>query len=151
MARPPLSLKKIRHEPFKSRVLFHTTYSEYFKQNVKMFDPLSMPNSRSIYHPKGCSLSDGTACTLHELKDGGRKWHMSSNGLRVAGEHHMRLLPPVRWISTLNRYRHQKPCAPDLATLQGRFAPEELKGAKNSGGVGMMADAHDTTERPRGS
>ncbi len=25
MARPPLSLKKIRHEPFKSRVLFHTT------------------------------------------------------------------------------------------------------------------------------
>jgi hypothetical protein len=32
MARPPLSLKKIRHEPFKSRVLFHTTYSEYFKQ-----------------------------------------------------------------------------------------------------------------------
>ena len=32
LARPPLSLKKIRHEPFKSWVLFHTTYSEYFKQ-----------------------------------------------------------------------------------------------------------------------
>jgi len=29
-----------RHEPFKSRALFHMTYSEYFKQNVKMFDPL---------------------------------------------------------------------------------------------------------------
>ena len=40
MARQPLSLKKIRHEPFKSRVLFHTTYSEYFKQIVKMFDVL---------------------------------------------------------------------------------------------------------------
>ena len=40
MARPPLSLKIIRHEPFKSRVLFHTTYSEYFQQNVKMFDAL---------------------------------------------------------------------------------------------------------------
>jgi hypothetical protein len=42
MARSPLSLRKIRHEPFKSRVLFHTTYSEYFKQNVKMFDALAM-------------------------------------------------------------------------------------------------------------
>ncbi|MBW8003128.1 MAG: hypothetical protein FVQ80_14095, partial [Planctomycetes bacterium] len=34
------SLKKIRYEPFKGRVLFHTTYSEYFKQNVHMFDAL---------------------------------------------------------------------------------------------------------------
>lgn len=30
-----------RHEPFKSRALFHMTYSEYFKQNVKMFDALA--------------------------------------------------------------------------------------------------------------
>lgn len=37
IARPPISLKKIRYEPFKGRVLFHTTYSEYFKQNVHMF------------------------------------------------------------------------------------------------------------------
>ena len=29
---PPISLKKIRYEPFKGRVLFHTTYSEYFKE-----------------------------------------------------------------------------------------------------------------------
>jgi hypothetical protein len=40
IARPPISLKKIRYEPFKGRVLFHTTYSEYFKQNLHMFDAL---------------------------------------------------------------------------------------------------------------
>ena len=34
----PISLKKIRYEPFKGRLLFHTTYSEYFKQNVHVFD-----------------------------------------------------------------------------------------------------------------
>jgi hypothetical protein len=36
IARPPISLKKIRYEPFKGRVLFHTTYSEYFKENLHM-------------------------------------------------------------------------------------------------------------------
>ncbi len=40
MARPPLSLKKITYEPFKGRVLFHTTYSDYFKENLHMFDTL---------------------------------------------------------------------------------------------------------------
>jgi hypothetical protein len=40
IARPPISLKKIRYEPFKGRVLFHTTYSEYFKENLHMFDAL---------------------------------------------------------------------------------------------------------------
>ena len=40
IARPPVSLKKVRCEPFKGRVLFHTTYSEYFKQNLHMFDAL---------------------------------------------------------------------------------------------------------------
>ena len=40
IARPPISLKKIRYEPFKGRVLFHTTYSEYFKENVHLFDAL---------------------------------------------------------------------------------------------------------------
>ena len=28
ISRPPISLKKIRYEPFKGRVLFHTKYSE---------------------------------------------------------------------------------------------------------------------------
>lgn len=37
IARPPISLNKIRYEPFKWRVLFHTKYSEYFKQNLHMF------------------------------------------------------------------------------------------------------------------
>ena len=40
ISRPPASLKKIRYEPFKGRVLFHTTYSDYFKENVHMFDAL---------------------------------------------------------------------------------------------------------------
>jgi hypothetical protein len=40
IARPPISLKKIRYEPFKGKVLFHTTYSEYFKQNLHMFEAL---------------------------------------------------------------------------------------------------------------
>ncbi len=31
IARPPLSLKKIRSEPFKGKVLFHTSYSDYFR------------------------------------------------------------------------------------------------------------------------
>ena len=34
ISRPPISLKKIRYEPFKGRVLFHTAYSEYFKLTV---------------------------------------------------------------------------------------------------------------------
>ena len=40
LAQPPLSLNKIRYEPLKGRALFHTTYSEYFKQNVKLFEAL---------------------------------------------------------------------------------------------------------------
>jgi len=40
ISRPPISLKKIRYEPFKGRVLFHTTYSDYFKENVHMFEAL---------------------------------------------------------------------------------------------------------------
>ena len=40
VSRPAISLNKIRYEPFKGRVLFHTTYSDYFKENVHLFDPL---------------------------------------------------------------------------------------------------------------
>lgn len=40
IARPPLSLKKTHYEPFKGKVLFHTKYSEYFKENVHLFDAL---------------------------------------------------------------------------------------------------------------
>ena len=40
ISRPPVSLKKIRYERFKGRVLFHTTYSEYFGENTHLFDAL---------------------------------------------------------------------------------------------------------------
>ncbi|NBC29492.1 MAG: hypothetical protein GVY29_05815 [Spirochaetes bacterium] len=40
IARPPIFLKKIHYEPFQGRVLFHTTYSEYFKQNLHVFNAL---------------------------------------------------------------------------------------------------------------
>ena len=38
ISRPPISLKKIHYEPFKGRVLFHTHYNEYFKENLHMFE-----------------------------------------------------------------------------------------------------------------
>ena len=46
ISRPAISLKKIRYEPFKGRVLFHTTYSDYSSAGnasaeiVHLFDPL---------------------------------------------------------------------------------------------------------------
>ena len=40
-----------RYEPFKGRVLFHTTYSEYFKQNVHMFDALDFLAELTQYIP----------------------------------------------------------------------------------------------------
>ena len=40
ISRPPISLKKMRYEPFKGRVLFHTTYSDSFKENTHMFEAL---------------------------------------------------------------------------------------------------------------
>jgi hypothetical protein len=42
-----ISLKKIRYEPFKGRVLSHTTYSEYFKQNLHMFNALDFLSYRA--------------------------------------------------------------------------------------------------------
>ncbi len=43
IARPPVSLKKIHYEGFKGRVLFHTHYNEYFKENVHMLRCLRLP------------------------------------------------------------------------------------------------------------
>jgi len=37
LARPPISLKKVSFESFGGKVLFHTSYSEYFKENLKLF------------------------------------------------------------------------------------------------------------------
>jgi hypothetical protein len=46
-----ISLKKIRYEPFKGRVLFHTTYSAYFKQNVHIFEALDFLAELTRYIP----------------------------------------------------------------------------------------------------
>jgi hypothetical protein len=57
ISRPPISLKKIRYEPFKGRVLFHTKYSEYFKENVHMFDALDfLAELTQHIPPKGTQL-----------------------------------------------------------------------------------------------
>jgi len=57
IARPPISLKKIRYEQFKGRVLFHTTYSEYFKENVHLFDALDfLAELTQHLPPKGVRL-----------------------------------------------------------------------------------------------
>ena len=57
IARPPISLKKIRYEPFKGKVLFHTKYSEYFKQNVHLFDALDFLGELTQHiPPKGLQL-----------------------------------------------------------------------------------------------
>jgi len=57
ISRPPISLKKIRYEPFKGRVLFHTKYSEYFKENVHMFDAMDfLAELTQHIPPKGTHL-----------------------------------------------------------------------------------------------
>jgi hypothetical protein len=57
IARPPISLKKIRYEPFKGRVLFHTTYSEYFKENLHVFDAFDFIAELTQHiPPKGIQL-----------------------------------------------------------------------------------------------
>ena len=57
IARPPISLNKIRYEPFKGRVLFHTKYSEYFRQNLHMFNALDfLAELTQHIPPKGLQL-----------------------------------------------------------------------------------------------
>jgi hypothetical protein len=60
VARPAVSLKKVHYEPTKGRVFFHTHYSDYFKENMKMFDamdfiaeltPAAWPSSRHSLRP----------------------------------------------------------------------------------------------------
>ena len=42
IARPPLSLKRIRYELFKGKVLFHSKYAEYFGDNKHVFGALEL-------------------------------------------------------------------------------------------------------------
>ena len=55
IARCPISLEKIKYEPFHAKVLFKTPkYNDYFKQNFRVFDaPL-------VYSPCYCSHSSET-------------------------------------------------------------------------------------------
>ena len=57
IAWPPISLKKIHYEPFKGRVPFHTTYSDYFRENLHMFDALDFIAGLTQHiPPKGLQL-----------------------------------------------------------------------------------------------
>ena len=57
IARPPISLKKIHYEGFKGRVLFHTHYNEYFKENVHMFNACDfLAELTQHIPPKGVQL-----------------------------------------------------------------------------------------------
>lgn len=57
LARPPVSLKKIHYEGFKGRVLFHTHYNEYFKENVHMFNACDfLAELTQHIPPKGVQL-----------------------------------------------------------------------------------------------
>jgi hypothetical protein len=57
IARPPVSLKKIQYEGFKGRVLFHTHYNEYFKENVHMFNACDfLAELTQHIPPKGVQL-----------------------------------------------------------------------------------------------
>jgi hypothetical protein len=73
IARPPISLKKIRYEPFKGRVLFHTTYSEYFRKTFTCsMLSTSSQSSPSTFRRRVFSSSDGTVCTLPAQRGGGK-------------------------------------------------------------------------------
>jgi len=57
IARPPISLKKIHYEPFKGRVLFHTRYNEYFKENLHIFEAADfLAELTQHIPPKGVQL-----------------------------------------------------------------------------------------------
>jgi hypothetical protein len=57
IARPPISLKKIHYEGFKDRVLFHTHYNEYFKENIHIFNACDfLAELTQHIPPKGVQL-----------------------------------------------------------------------------------------------
>jgi len=57
ISRPPISLNKIQYESFKGRVLFHTRYNEYFKENLHMFEATDfLAELTQHIPPKGVQL-----------------------------------------------------------------------------------------------
>ena len=102
ISRPAISLKKIRYEPFKGRVLFHTTYSDYFKENVHLFDPLDFLAElgdclRQLYstsHRRGCNSFVVMACTPRGSRASGRACPTFSSGRHQVGRAKMTTRPP---------------------------------------------------------
>jgi len=104
ISRLPMSLKKIHYEPFKGRVLFHTKYADYFKENIHMFDALDfLAELTQQIPPKGTQLirryglyaetldvsagssaQRGTSLIIGPRGDG-KRWTISPNGLRWDG------------------------------------------------------------------
>ena len=94
--------KKIRYEPFKGRVLFHTTYSDYFKENVHLFDPLDFLAElgdclRQLYstsHRRGCNSFVVMVCTPRASRVTGPACPTFSSGRHQVGRAKMTTRPP---------------------------------------------------------
>ncbi|MCG8571939.1 MAG: transposase, partial [Spirochaetes bacterium] len=57
IARHPVSLQKISYDPVKKKVLYHTKYNDYFKENVKLFTADDFIADLTIHiSPKGKHL-----------------------------------------------------------------------------------------------
>jgi hypothetical protein len=58
LARPPISLGEVSFESFHRKVLFHTSYSRHFKENLKLFTAADFIVRFSQHLPsKGVTLS----------------------------------------------------------------------------------------------
>ena len=102
ISRPAISLKKICYEPFKGRVLFHTTYSDYFKrwecQRQKSCTSstlwTSLPSSPSISHRRGCNSFVAMVCTPRASRVTGPACLTFYSGRHQVGRAIMMTRPP---------------------------------------------------------
>ena len=67
IARPPISLKRIRQEPFKDRALFHITNSECFKQKAHVLGVLAACARDSSLH-RYFAVAQGDRFSYHSLR-----------------------------------------------------------------------------------
>jgi hypothetical protein len=68
-------LKKVHYEPTKGRVFFHTHYSDYFKENMKMFDALDFIAELTQHIPqRESSLFDDMVYMLRVPVESGRSF-----------------------------------------------------------------------------
>ena len=91
ISRPSVSLKKIRYEPFKGRVLFHTTYSEYFKENTHLFDVHDFLAEVDVTKPLGGFVRQFAARTAQHHP---AETHSAHQALRTLRFTHQGLLEP---------------------------------------------------------